>query len=69
MNMISLHMAATQADENLHPVANTAYEHGFRLYFSTADLLNSERQRVCPKHCDFHCWHIVCHIGYLKSLK
>ena len=31
MNMISLHMAATQADEKLHPVANIAYEHGFRL--------------------------------------
>ena len=31
MNMISLHMAATQADEKLHLVANIAYEHGFRL--------------------------------------
>ena len=27
MNMISLHMAATQADEKLHLVAKIAYEH------------------------------------------
>ena len=30
MNMISLHMAATQADEKLQPVANIAYEQAMR---------------------------------------
>ena len=31
MNMISLHMAAIQADENFLPVAKTAHEHSFEL--------------------------------------